>query len=90
MSNLVDTHQARARTLAEEEARRPSGRVDEVVTFAVVALTLALVAVLLTAALRSPPSFAADSNVGNPTLADPILYRLVHSAHTLSKTGQSM
>jgi hypothetical protein len=63
MSNLVDTRQARARTLAEEESR-PSGRIDEVVTLAVVASTLALVALLFTAALRSPPSFAPDSDVG--------------------------
>jgi hypothetical protein len=89
MSNLVDTRQARARTLAEEESR-PSGRIDEVVTIAVVASTLALVALLSTTALRSPPSFAADSDVGNPILADPILYRLVHSARRLPMTGESM
>jgi hypothetical protein len=89
MSNLVDTRQAHARTLADEESR-PSGRVDEVVTFAVVALTLALVALLFTTALRSPPSFAADSDVANRTLAEPILYRLVHSAHRLPMTGESM
>jgi hypothetical protein len=89
MSNLVDTRLARARTLAEEESRL-SGRIDEVVTFAVVALTLALVALLFTAALRSQSSLAADSDVGNPTLADPILYRLVHSAHRLPMTRQSM
>jgi hypothetical protein len=89
MSNLVDTRQARAQTLAEEESR-PSGRIDEVVTVAAVALTLALVALLFTTALRSPPSFAADSDVGNPPIADPVLYRLVHNANRLPMTGESM
>ena len=89
MSNLVDTRQARARTLAEEQSR-PSGRIDKVATFAVVALTLALVALLFATALRSPPSLAADSGVGNPSLADPILYRLVHSARRFPMTGERM
>jgi len=70
MSNLVDTRQARARTLAEEESR-PSGRIDEVVTFVVVALSLALVALLLTTALRSPPSSAASSEVAQRSDLDP-------------------
>ena len=89
MSNLVDTARRALEPLLMEKSR-PSGRIDEVVTFAVVALTLALVALLFTTALRSPPSFAADSDVGNPTLAEPILYRLVHSAHRLPMTGESM
>jgi hypothetical protein len=71
MSNLVDTRHARARIVAEEESRRPSGRSDEVITFAVVAFTLVLIAVFVTAALRNAPTSAADSDASAMYGLDP-------------------